>query len=222
MTIVRAGRVVRAVVVRGLAALGLVVLIVAVTPVVHWGVAALETDAPLVRADAIAILGGGIRNDGVLGDQTLRRLVYGLRLFRQGYAPVVILTGGNPTDPSLPESEAMARVASELGLSGPAFIVETRAARTVDQARVIADIARARGFKSVILVTSPTHVHRAYQAMRKAGVRVIPGPADRRTGDAPTRWLTLNPASVMLRLADAAALTYEYAALTLYWWRGWI
>jgi uncharacterized SAM-binding protein YcdF (DUF218 family) len=222
MTIVGVGRVLRAVVVWGLATIGLVVLVLVATPVVHWGVAALEIDAPLARADAIAILGGGVRKDGVLGDQTLRRLIYGLRLFRQGYAPVVILTGGNPLDPSSPESEAMARVASELGLLGPAFIVETRAARTVDQARAIADIARQRGFKSVILVTSPTHVYRAYQAMRKTGVDVVPGPADRRAADAPTRWPTLNPGSAALRLADAAALSYEYAALALYWWRGWI
>jgi len=179
------------------------------------------------RADAIVVLGGGVRWDGALSEATQRRLVYALRLLRQGYAPTIILTGGNPDDPGVPESAEMARVARELGFPAERFIVETRASRTSTQARAVAEIARAQGFRSVILVTSPTHSYRALLAFRKAGVEAFPGTIDPLLRPPkPERWwhwwLALTPGKTLARVNLAGLVSYEYVALTLYWYRGWI
>lgn len=212
-----------------LVVLGALVLVVVETPLVETLAHPLVVYGPLARADAIVVLGGGVRPDGELGEATQRRLVYGLRLLRQGYAPTIILTGGNPEDPGVPESEEMARVARELGFPSSSFVVETRAARTSTQAHAVAEIARARGFRSVIVVTSPVHSYRALRAFRKAGVEAIPGTIDPLLRPIPRKperwwqqWFALTTGKVLARVNLAALVGYEYTALALYWYRGWI
>lgn len=206
-----------------------IVLLITQTPLVNCAAQALVVRAPVEKADAIVVLGGGVRFDGELSDPTQRRLVYALRLFRKGYAPVVILTGGNPTIPDLPESEQMERVARELGFSSGSFIVETKAKRTSEQAVAVAEIVRARQMKSVILVTSPLHSYRALQTFRKAGILVIPGTMDPLLKPPPRplptcwqRWFAIAPGRILERIDQSRTLLYEYAALALYWWNGWI
>lgn len=210
-----------------LASTGGIVLLIAETPLANWAARPLLIFAPLEKAGAIVILGGGVRSDGELLEPTRGRLVYGLRLFRKGYAPVVILTGGNPEIPEVSESEAMERVARELGFPPGHFIVETKAKRTSEQARAVAQIVESRQMKSVILVTSPTHSYRALRAFQKAGLRAIPGTTDpllKPPGFFPwwKRWFTVAPGVILERLNLAAAVFYEYVALALYWWNGWI
>jgi uncharacterized SAM-binding protein YcdF (DUF218 family) len=204
-----------------------ILLFVTQTPVVGWAKRGLVIYAPLVKTDAIVVLGGGVRFDGELTDPSLRRLVYGLRLFRKGYAPVVILTGGNPKIPDVPESVHMERVARELGFSPQDFIVETEAKRTSEQARAVAQLVRAKQMKSVILVTSPTHSYRALRGFEKVGVKVIPGTTEPlREPEPPGHWwegwFAITPRDVLDRLSIAHAVLYEYTALALYWWNGWI
>jgi uncharacterized SAM-binding protein YcdF (DUF218 family) len=214
----------------GLASIGGIVVLISQTPLVNWAMRPLVIYGPVERADAIVVLGGGVRYDGELSEATRQRLVYALRLFRKGYAPVVVLTGGNPADPDLAESEQMERVARELGFSSLNFIVETEAKRTSEQARAVARIVRNRQMKSIILVTSPTHSYRALRSFRKAGVPVIPGTTDplQLTLKPPKPvpwwkgWFTLSPWKVINRLNLAGAVLYEYLALALYWWNGWI
>lgn len=186
------------------------------------------TYAPLEKADAIVVLGAGVRFDGTVQGHTLERLVYALRLLGEGYAPVVIMTGGNPDIPELSESGQMARVARELGFSPEKFIVETEAKRTSEQARAVAGIVRARKMKSVILVTSPAHSYRALLAFHKAGIEAIPGATDPALKPPPPPaswwgwWFALTPGKATYRLNLAGVVFYEYVALALYWWNGWI
>lgn len=209
------------------AAIGGVVVVLTQTPIANWAAKPLVVYAPLEKADAIVVLAGGVRYDGALNDITLRRLIYALRLLRGGYAPAVILTGGNPLDPKTSESEPMARAAMELGFSPGTFIVDTTANRTSTQALAVREIVRSRQMKSVILVTSPTHSFRALQTFRKAGVPVIPGTVDPALKPPkPTpwwkEWVTLDLGEILGRLNLTGLVLYEYVALALYWWNGWI
>lgn len=213
--------------VRGLASIGAFTLIVTQTPLVDWAAEPLIVYGPVERADGIVVLGGGVRFDGELTESTRQRLVYALRLFRKGYAPLVILTGGNPEFPDLSESEQMERIARELGFSPESFILETEAKRTSEQARAVARIVRERQMKSVILVTSPTHSYRALRAFRKAGMEVFPGTTDPLLRPPPSlpwwkQWFAPTPGDFLGRLNLTGAVLYEYAALALYWWNGWI
>lgn len=204
-----------------LAGFFLALLAAGILPVGYW------LSRPLVErqlprhADAIVILGGGVEDAETPSALTLYRLRYGLRLFRQGFAPLVILTGGNPLVPTVPESGVMARVAvMEFGISASSLIVEREAARTATQAQAVARIARERGIRSVLLVTSAIHSHRAARAFRKTGLEVISTPA--RANGPPLLRIALKPHDVLLRIGGLGTIGYEYGAILLYWWREWV
>lgn len=206
-----------------LALVGLILLMSGILPVASWLSRPL-IDAQVPRqADAIVILGGGVDDDHTPSALTLYRLRYGLQLFKQGYAPLVILTGGNPDVPAWPESKVMENVAiADFGIPPSALLVEQKAARTVMQARAVAEIARGRGIRSILLVTSPLHSYRAARCFQNVGLEVISTPARpvRRTG-APS-WIELRPYNVLLRIGALGNVGYEWGAVALYRWRGWI
>jgi uncharacterized SAM-binding protein YcdF (DUF218 family) len=172
------------------------------------------------RADAIVVLGGGVLDEDTAGSGTLVRLVHGLRLHHRGYAPLVILTGGNPVRPEHPESQVMRKVAEEIGTRPDVLVVETVADRTATQAEAVARIARARGIRSILLVTSGEHSRRATLVFRKTGLEVISTPAIARRP--PRLTIALHPRYVAERACALLPVSYEVTALGLYWWRGWL
>jgi uncharacterized SAM-binding protein YcdF (DUF218 family) len=179
----------------------------------------LVSDPPR-RADAIVVLAGGILDDESPTNATTVRLVHGLRLFHRGYAPLVILSGGNPAAPQHPESVVMRRVATELGTRPEVLVVETVADRTSTQGEAVARIARERGIRTILLVTSPEHSWRASRVFRRAGFDVVSTPVVGRR--MPRLTITVHPRAIVERTIALVPIVYETTALTLYWWRGWL
>ncbi len=166
------------------------------------------------------MLGGGIWDAESPGPVSTTRLVRGLRLQHRGYAPVVILTGGNPVQPAIPESAVMAREAEELGVDPRTLIVERVADRTATQAEAVARIARERGFRTILLVTSAEHSYRSVRVFRKTGLDVVSAPVAPQK--LPRMSIAIDPRVVLKRLCSFEAFAYEGVALALYWWRGWL
>jgi len=172
------------------------------------------------RADAIVVLGGGIVDDNLLGLQTTARLVYGLRLLHHGYAPLVILTGANPVKPQVPESVVMRRVAEDIGAAPQVLVVETDGERTATQGAAVARLARSRGIRRILLVTSAEHSYRASRVFRRTGLEVISTPV---VPQRPPRLsIAVHPLDVTDRLVDLVPVLYESGAIVMYWWRGWL
>ncbi|MBM4440936.1 MAG: YdcF family protein [Candidatus Rokubacteria bacterium] len=175
---------------------------------------------PPRRADAIVVLGGGVDDGDTPGLSTASRLVHGLRLHHRGHAPLVILTGGNPVRPEIPESVVMQRVAREVGFPQAPLVLETVADRTVTQATAVAQLARARGIRTILLVTSPEHSWRAARVFRKTGLEVISTPV---IGERlPGYGIVVHPLYVASRVAALLPCVYELGAIAVYWWRGWL
>ena len=202
-----------------LALVFVLLVLVGVFPVAPAMLHLLLVADPPRRADAIVVLGGGVYDAQTLAGETTTRLVHGLRLHHQGYAPLIILTGGNPLDPSVPEAAVMALVAQQIGTKPDILIVEREAARTAAQGEAVARIARERHIRSILLVTSPEHSYRSARVFRKSGLDVISTPAVTRP---PRLSITLRPHLVFERVCWMRPIAYESVALALYWWRGWL
>jgi uncharacterized SAM-binding protein YcdF (DUF218 family) len=171
-------------------------------------------------ADAIVILAGGVIGEDAPTEATTMRLVHGLRLHRRGYAPVVILSGGGVVDRDRPEAAVMKRLAQDLGADPGVLILETVSDRTATQGTAVAELARERGIHTILLVTSAEHSFRATRVFTKAGLEVISTPT--RGSHRPALSPTIRPHQIAERLCGLLALGYEGAAVTLYWWRGWL
>jgi uncharacterized SAM-binding protein YcdF (DUF218 family) len=160
--------------------LGAVVLgvlaVAALTPVSEPLAARYADRARLEPADAIVVLGGGFR-PGSLNDPSLQRLVHGVRLQRQGLAPLLVVSGVAPAvGPS--EAEVRAQFARSLGVPATAVLALTGANTTREEAvRARAELG-PRGVRSVLLVSSSFHLVRARGAFEREGFEVFPAPAD--------------------------------------------
>jgi uncharacterized SAM-binding protein YcdF (DUF218 family) len=134
-------------------------------------------DAP-ARAAAIVCLGGGTIQ-GLPGASGWARIATALRLYRAGFAPVVLFSGG-AGHPERSEAEIYAEAARSLGLPADVIRTETRSAATFEHPRRLSDaeFVREHGGReaSLIVVTSPYHGRRVLAVFRKAGytgVRVV-------------------------------------------------
>ncbi|MBX9600572.1 MAG: YdcF family protein [Bryobacteraceae bacterium] len=121
------------------------------------GGALIESGEPR-RADAILVLAG---------DAWGNRIRKGGDLSRQGYAPLVFVSGPEGLY-GFHESELAIRYAVKHGYPQDMFVALPNTARsTVEEADQIVPELEKRGVKSLILVTSNYHTRRAASTFRK-------------------------------------------------------
>lgn len=140
------------------------------------------------RAAAIVVLAGGTNGRNLPLQQGWDRLQTAADLYADGWAPVVIVSGGGTSKVS--EAEIYANAAAWLGIPRTAVRIETGAQRTADHG------PKMRGYRlpdgttvgpdtPLILVTSPFHSRRARASFLRAGlngVRVVSGYTPQRPG----------------------------------------
>jgi len=196
-----------------LAAVALAYLVLFNTPFI-WNVAEpLLVAAPPVRADAIIVFAGGVGESGRAGGGYQERVKQAVELRRSGMADTMVFSSGFVF--AFREAEVMRDLAVANGVDRNAIVLETRAANTYENVVFTRDIARAHGWRHVLLVSSPYHMRRALLTWRRAApdITVTPTPV---------------PATQFYQHGRGASveqirgIAQEYAAIAAYWWRGWI
>jgi uncharacterized SAM-binding protein YcdF (DUF218 family) len=99
-----------------------------------------------------------------------RRIERGVRLYREGTAPVLLLSGGGRG--SVAEAEIMRGMALAGGVPPAALLSEPHSRDTLGNARETARLLRAHGLRSVALVSDRAHLPRAALLFRLAGVEI--------------------------------------------------
>ena len=117
------------------------------------------------KAHAIVVLGCRSRS------RLRRRLELAIELFRQGAAPVLLLSGGGSGIE--PEAEIMRRMTLAWGVPATVLLVETASRDTLGNARYSAALLLARDWRRIVLVTDHTHLLRAGLLFRLAGLEVV-------------------------------------------------
>ncbi len=130
-----------------------VVLYLARYPIMRFAAESWIVNDPAAHADAILVIG----DDNFYAD----RATEAAQLFRQGVAPVVVASGRR-LRPSAGISELMEHDLIERGV--PKDKIERfshDAADTREEAKALRSLARGKGWKSVVVVTSNYHTRRA-------------------------------------------------------------
>ncbi|ELS33123.1 MULTISPECIES: YdcF family protein [Pseudanabaena] len=140
----------------------------------------------LPQVEAIVVLGGGTRprlsprpwyEVNEAGD----RILYGSLLYKQGHAPLLVVTGGRAEwygEGGNPESEDMAAIAEFVGVPSQAIIQESQSLNTRENAVNTKQILSKRGINQILLVTSALHMPRSMEIFRKVGFECIAAPTD--------------------------------------------
>lgn len=178
----------------------------------------------LPRADAIVLLGGGVRarvNDHSLGNlnRWADRILYSAVLYQEGKAPRIVASGGGKENGDT-EAGLMRDILAVMGVPADAVVLENKSLTTHDNARYTAPLLRENGWDKVLLVTSAFHMRRAVASFRAEGIDVIAAPTDHQTGPvvpALGDWL---PSHTGLNLTTYAL--HEWLGYHVYAWRGWL
>ncbi|MEX0269778.1 YdcF family protein [Leptolyngbyaceae cyanobacterium UHCC 1019] len=190
----------------------------------------------LPTADAIVVLGGATRpafapRPWVEVQEEGDRVLYGAKLYREGKATRVILSGGRIEwfGKSNPESEDMATLMEPMGVPRSAMLQDPTSLNTRENAVNVKKIMDENGIRRILLVTSAMHMPRSLRIFQKLGMDAIPAPTDFLVSDRDLEALQTSPQSVVLSLLPEAdqlrnitRALKEYIGMVIYWLRGWI
>ena len=187
-------------------ALGIVLLVFAGLVVVcYQQVEARSTVDRAQRADAIIVLGSAVWPNERASPAMVARMHRAIELYRGGYAPYLILSGGIGKNPPS-EAEAMRRIALEAGIDDRAIILEDQSHSTEENLANAKAIMAARGWKTALIVSAPYHLLRAELIAQELGMSVYGSPSrDAETFSAPALRLWYNT-------RESLALMWHYAA----------
>lgn len=208
-------------------------IVFALTPVAHQLQGKLEGRATkLMQAnaggpyDGILLLGGLTRSTrSPLSPEwqldlteAVDRATHAASLWHAGVAPRIIVSGGTwPSNPPKPaEALWIRQLLLQLGVPQDAIVLETDSTTTRENMRNVAQILQSKGWnKPLALVTSASHMPRAYANAQRAGLDVDAYPTDWQAyalTDRPLAWL---PTAEVLELSSRAlkewiALLWRY------------
>lgn len=104
----------------------------------------------------------------ISGGNTVARAEYAGKILASGVAEYLIFSGANSDPNVISDAETMAAFAEDVGADQSDMILEKNARNTFENARLAAQIIKDRGWKKIILTTSPYHQRRALLEFRKA------------------------------------------------------
>ena len=167
-------------IIRALGALTvLFVTVTAFTPIPNIAGSALAVMPAIEPSDAIVVLAAGIAKDGELIDESMRRAVHGLELYKRGLASLIIFSGPRRRDSQVPsEANARSRLAEDMGVPPNAIVKIEMVDTTRQESEEIADFLLKRNARRILLVTESLHMRRARLVFERAGLQVFPAPSD--------------------------------------------
>ena len=190
----------------------------------------------LPKAEAIVVLGGATRSPDsprpwVEVSEAGDRVLYAAKLYRDGKAPIVVLSGGRIRwrGGSGSEADDMAELLKPMGVPRSAILEEPDSLNTYENARNVKVILDREGIDRVLLVTSAFHMPRAMAIFRKQGIEAIAAPTDFLIADDFFESSRDSGAGIILSIIpDAENLMMttkalkEYLGAMIYRLRGWL
>lgn len=116
----------------------------------------LEARIPIGEADVLVVLAGDT------GD----RVEHAVRLWKEGKAPLLLMSGGDFGGTTW--AEIMRQQALRLGVPDSTILIQDRSTSTTEDARLTASVLESHGLRRICLVTSTYHSRRSLRAFRRA------------------------------------------------------
>jgi uncharacterized SAM-binding protein YcdF (DUF218 family) len=196
--------------VKVLAVPGLLMLLVAFTPVVNWWGSALQGRSLNSSGEVLIVLAGARYGDGIMGWDSYVRSIYAVRTFHSGEFRLVVVTGGSAS--GTPVSVSMGDWLRCHGVPAEKIFVERTSFSTRENALHTEELLKTLSGRKVLL-TSDYHMFRARRVFARLGMQVLPLPVpdvEKRAGSRLSRWSAF------------VDLVLETCKIGYYWLRGWI
>lgn len=136
-----------------------------------WQVHSAGTTDQARQVDAIVVMGAA-QYDGRPSPQLAARLDHVVTLWPEGFAPLVVVTGGNQPGDRFTEADASAMYLIERGVPDSAILREDRGSTSYESLERVAALLgeRSGGQHSVLVVTDPYHTLRSKLIAEEVGL----------------------------------------------------
>jgi uncharacterized SAM-binding protein YcdF (DUF218 family) len=193
---------------------------------------------PVPQADVIVVLGGGTESQqfprpmvevNAAGD----RVLYAAKLYKEGKAPHLLLSGGNISwynGRTMTPADEMASLLQLMDVPKDALWLQPRSQNTYEDALFCSQMLKEKGIQRILLVTSAQHMPRSVALFKHDGIDVIPAPVDYTVTQA--GWDNLfspDPQTLLVNLLPnvsslslTSSIMKEYLGLWVYHLRGWL
>jgi uncharacterized SAM-binding protein YcdF (DUF218 family) len=190
------------------------------------------------QTDVIVVLGGATESKDyprptVEVNSAGDRVLYAARLYKEGKAAHLLLSGGSidwlETRSTSPAAE-MADILELADIPKDALWLDNQSRNTYENALYSRQILEPKGIKRILLVTSAMHMPRAVALFKHQGFDVVPAPTDFTVTDSVWQDLTHGdiagqivnffPSSSSLSLTTN--VIKEYLGMLIYRLRGWM
>ncbi len=128
-------------------------------------------------ADAIVVLGAAQYN-GRPSPVLRARLNQALGLYREGLAPLVIVTGGVGRGDTTSEAAVGRRYLIAHGVPDPAVVAQSEGRTTMSSMTAVTGWLHDRGLRRALLVSDPFHMFRLRLEARRTGLEAYTSPTD--------------------------------------------
>jgi uncharacterized SAM-binding protein YcdF (DUF218 family) len=146
-----------------------------------WQIDRLGQHDDARTADAIVVLGARVEPNGQPGSDLSSRTQHAISLWKAGYAPELICSGGFKNE-RLSAAAVCRDYAVREGVPEGNIWLADGTANTAQDARAASDVMAEHGWHSAILVSHPLHLFRARWFFEQAGVQVVTSPTTTETG----------------------------------------
>ncbi|HWR98130.1 MAG TPA: YdcF family protein [Candidatus Methanoperedens sp.] len=134
-------------------------------------------DAPdMGTADAIVVLGAA-QYDGRPSPVFRARLDHAIALWREGRAPLLVVTGGRQEGDRLSEAATARDYATGQGVPAASIRMEDVGRSTLESLRAVASILEREALESAVFVSDRSHMLRVLRTARDLGIEAYGSPA---------------------------------------------
>jgi uncharacterized SAM-binding protein YcdF (DUF218 family) len=140
------------------------------------------------KADAIVVMGAAQYN-GRPSPVLAARLDHAIELWKEGYAPYLVTTGGNLPGDVYTEAQTGSIYAQKRGVPASAIIMEDTGRSTLDSIGKVKAIFEGRGLKTALFVSDRSHMLRVLRLAQDAGIQAWSSPTETSPDDInPSLW----------------------------------
>jgi uncharacterized SAM-binding protein YcdF (DUF218 family) len=140
-----------------------------------YSIAAYANHSEEQPVDGIIVLGAaafGTQPSPVFRE----RINHAVRLYQDGYARMIIFTGGKGEGEQTAESQAAKEYAEMQGIPPSSILIETSSKTTEENLYYAQCLMIERGIERVIIVSDPLHMKRAMVIARDMGIKACSSP----------------------------------------------
>lgn len=201
-----------------------ILMLIAVTPVSHLAMHAMEARFPPWRdtgptVDGIVVLGGSISPElyftyaGSGFNSASGRLVGAADLAKRFKSARVVYSGG-PAGAPRDEAEASKEILMALGVEESRIEIERESLNTFENAKFSKSVAKPKRGERWLLVTSALHMPRAMGCFRAAGFDVEAYPVDFHMPD--LKNISLDNLGLVNGLSITSSVYHEFVGMIVY------